>query len=120
MFTIQGDKIIVDKELRKYYEFQIDKFDEDFRPDVEYIFSLLSKVTIHVLPVWYMIPRASDNIYASLIEYDDPKLYERYLQELNFDDPVMAGIMNDVLSAPNLKIESRILRRKILPYRRTV
>lgn len=114
LLSLQGEKVTVDKELRKYYEFQITKFDDDFRPDVEFILASLSKVPIHALPSWYMIPRNTDNIYASLIEKYllTPKTYERYLQELNFEDPVMTGIMNDVFAAPDFKVPSSFLREK--------
>ncbi len=108
------DTITVDKEMRKYYEFQVMKFDDHFEPDMEFLQGLLSKVPIHVLPTWYSISRTSDNIFNSIIEKYllTPKIYERYLQELNFEDPVLTGIMQDVFQAPEFKIRSRTLREK--------
>ena len=114
LFKIEGINLVVDKEMRKYYESQITKFDDDFEPGVDYLQGILSKVPIHVLPVWYAIPRSSDHIFNSIIEKNilSPKIYERYISELNFIDPVMTGIMQDVFSAPDYKIRSRTLRDK--------
>lgn len=114
LLSLQGDRISIDKEMRKYYEFQIEKFDDDFQANIEFILASLSKVPIHVLPSWYAIPRASDNIYASIIEkhLQTPKMYERYLQEINFEDPILTGIMKDVFAAPDFKVQSSILREK--------
>lgn len=114
LLTIQGDRATVDKEMRKYYEFQIEKFDDQFQVNIEFILASLSKVPIHVLPSWYAIPRTSDNIYASLIEkhLQTPKIYERYLSELNFEIPTLTEIMKDVFSAKDFKVQSNVLREK--------
>jgi len=114
LLTHDNNMIMVNKEMRKYYELQIDKFDDDFRPDIPFIKALLSKVPIHVLPSWYAIPRMSNNIIASIKEkcLATPKVYRNYLEELSFDDPVLQSIMEDVFSAPDFKIRSRTLREK--------
>ncbi|MBA3816559.1 MAG: hypothetical protein H0X29_08590 [Parachlamydiaceae bacterium] len=103
--------VLVDKELRKYYEVQILKFDENFEPGMEFLQSLLSKVPIHILPDWYSISRTSDHIFHSIIEkyLHTPKIYERYLQELDFSDPELNAICLDVLSAPDFKLSSQYL-----------
>lgn len=114
LFKIQDENILIDKEMRKYYETQIIKFDDDFRPDLEYLQGLLSKVPIHALPVWYAIPRSSNNIFQSIIEkfLITPKTYERYLQELSFDDPVLTSIAKEIFAAPDYKISSQKLIEK--------
>ena len=114
LFVIQGESIIVDKEMRKYYEAQIIKFDDDFKPDMEYLQGLLSKVPIHALPVWYTIPRSSDNIFQSIVEkfLQTPRIYERYLQELIFEDPILPEIIKTVFQAPDFKITSQDLIKK--------
>ncbi|MGM0439679.1 MAG: hypothetical protein ACQEP8_01020 [Chlamydiota bacterium] len=114
LFKIEGHSIIVDKEMRKYYDFQIMKFDEDFKPGMEFFQGLLRKVPIHVLPSWYMISRTSDNIFQSLVEkyllY--PKNYQRYLEELNFEDPIFNDIIDDLFSSPELQLRSHDIREK--------
>lgn len=109
-----GEMVTVDKELRKYYEIQILKFDEYFEPGMEFLQSLLSKVPIHVLPNWYSISRTSDHIFHSVIEKYllTPKIFERYLQETIFEDPVLDAICRDVLTAPDFKMTSRQLMQR--------
>ena len=106
-----NDTAVVDKEMRKYYESQILKFDEDFEPGMEFLQGLLHKVPIHILPTWYSIPRTSDHIFQSITEkfLATPKIYERYLQELHFDNPILDCISKEVFAAPDFKIRARDL-----------
>lgn len=114
LFKRQGMKLTVDKEMRKYFEFQLEKFDDDFRPDLDFLQNVLNRVPIHVLPNWYAIPRSSDNIFASIIEkyFLTPKIYRQYLSELQFDNPVLKAIIEDVYQAPNFKITAAELMAK--------
>src|SRR5262245_50571348 len=41
LLTIQDDHVLVDKEMRKYFEFQIARFDPDFKPDMEFLQGIL-------------------------------------------------------------------------------
>lgn len=102
----KGDHVTVDKEMRKYYESQILKFDDDFEAGMEFLQGLLSKVPIHHLPNWYSISRTSDNIFLSIVEKFllTPKIYEKYLQDLCFDDPTPQKILTEVLASPELKV----------------
>jgi hypothetical protein len=108
LLTIQDDAILVDKEMRKYFEFQIGRFDPQFKPDMEFLQGLLRKVPIHLLPTWYSIPRTSNNIFESIVEKYllTPHIYQRYLNELNLGDPTLNAIIHDVLSSPDLKVSS--------------
>jgi len=118
LFTIIDENIIVDKEMRKYFEFQLHKFDDDFKPGMEFLQSLLKKVPIHVLPVWYHIPRTSNNIFDSLIEkyLETPQTFQRYLLELNLADDVMKDIVEDLFREKSLKLlSSEVMTRRILP-----
>src|SRR3569832_2080321 len=63
LLIIEGDAIVVDKETRKYFETEIEKFEEGFTPGMEFLQNLLKKIPIHVLPIWYSIPRTSNNIF---------------------------------------------------------
>jgi hypothetical protein len=114
LLTFDKDTVIVDKEMRKYFEVQIQKFDEDFVPGMDFLQSLLRKVPIHILPTWYSIPRTSNNIFESLIEKYllTPQIFQRYLMELNFTDPVMKGIIDDVYQSENLEISAEHLIQK--------
>jgi hypothetical protein len=114
LLTFSGDVIQIDKEMRKYYDAQIEKFDHDFRPDFQYFQELLHKVPIQVLPSWYSIPKTSDNIFESIVEkiLHTPRIFERYLEELQFEDKVLSGIMEDVFAAPDYRVRSKTLREK--------
>ncbi|MBS0650340.1 MAG: hypothetical protein JSR93_04175 [Verrucomicrobia bacterium] len=111
LFAYDDETITVDKELRKYFETQIMKFDPDFKPGMEYLQSLLRKVPIHVLPIWYSIPRTSNNIFESLVEKYllTPQIFQRYLLDLNFPNPTLNAIIKDVYSAPDFSVFAKDL-----------
>lgn len=115
LFSRQYMTLVVDKEMRKYLETQIEKFDDDFRPDVDFFQSLLGHIPIHLLPSWYAIPRTSDNIFDSIIEkhFLTPKIYRRYLHELNLEDPILHSIIHEVHSAPTLKVSAHELMERL-------
>ena len=109
LFQLSGNEILTDKEMRKYYESEISKFDDDFKPDMEFLQGLLAKVPIHVLPNWYQISKTSDNIFNSIIEkfFLTPKIYERYLADLVFDEPVLNSMVKDIRQAKDEKIPAQ-------------
>src|SRR5205807_9550304 len=80
----------------------------DFKPDMEYLQGILRKVPIHVLPLWYAIPRTSNNIFESIVEKYllTPNAYHRYLSELTFTNPIAARVMHDVFTSPDCRMSS--------------
>jgi predicted transcriptional regulator len=114
LFEYNDDHIVVDKQLRKYYEFQMLKFDNDFKPDLEFIQASLKKVPIHILPNWYSIPRTSNNIFESLIEKYllTPHHFQRFLEELQTKDKVVENIIQDVFTSKNQKVYAEDLKQK--------
>lgn len=114
LLTVVEDTVHVDKEMRKYFEFEITRFDSDFKPDMEFLQALLKKVPIHILPTWYSIPRTSNNIFESIVEKYllTPHIFQRYLQELIFPDPALNGIIQDVYNSPDFKVSSTDLIEK--------
>lgn len=114
LFQIKDDSIILNKELRKYFEAQIAKFDPSFIPGMEYLQSLLKKVPYHVLLSWYPIPRTSNNIFDSIIEkyLYTPQTFQRYLMELNFGHDAANGIVEDVFNSPSLSVTADELKKK--------
>lgn len=114
LFKQQGMTLLVDKEMRKYFEFQIEKFDDTFEPNLDFLQNVLNRVPIHVLPIWYSIPRSSDNIFASIVEkyFLTPKLYREHLNELQFDNPILNRIIQDIYQAPNFKVTAAELISK--------
>jgi predicted transcriptional regulator len=121
LLRIEGDAISVDKEGRKYFEFQIARFDPDFKPDMEFLQGILKKVPIHLLPLWYAISRTSNNIFESIVEKYllTPQIFQRYLNEINYADPTLQRIVADLFSAPDFRLSSSdIIAKYNLPRRR--
>ncbi|HEX2579787.1 MAG TPA: hypothetical protein VHK67_05245 [Rhabdochlamydiaceae bacterium] len=114
LLTIEGDSIIVDKETRKYFETEIEKFAPDFCPGMEFLQNILKKVPIHALPIWYSIPRTSNNIFESLVEKYllTPQIFQRYLLELTFGDPTLSAIAQDVFRSPTLTLSAKDVMKK--------
>ncbi len=114
LLSFEGSDITVDKDMRKYFEFQIEKFDEDFKPGMDFLQSLLKKTPIHVLPIWYSIPRTSNNIFESLVEkyLQTPQIFQRYIMELNLGEPILKNIIQDVYTSENFEISSSELMQK--------
>ncbi|GAB4185080.1 MAG: hypothetical protein Tsb0015_01740 [Simkaniaceae bacterium] len=115
LFHLENDHICVDKEMRKYYEHQMVKFESNFFiPNLDFLQNLLKKVPIHVLPSWYHIPRTTNNIFDSLVEkyLMTPQIFHRYLKELNLGDQILTNIVEDVFCSPELKVPSETLQKK--------
>ncbi|HEY5259031.1 MAG TPA: hypothetical protein VIJ46_00160 [Rhabdochlamydiaceae bacterium] len=114
LLTLDKDTVVVDKEMRKYYEAQIVKFDEDFTPGMEFLQGLLKKVPIHVLPTWYSISRTSNNIFDSIVEKYllSPQVFQRYLSEIHFADANLTAIVQEVFQAPDFTVSSEVLIEK--------
>lgn len=108
LVQIQDDTLLVDKDSRKYFEFQINRFDEQFSPNMEFLQGLLKLLPIHILPMWYAVPRSTNNIFESIVEKYllTPQIFHRYLQELNFSDPILNGIVQDVYASAEYRISS--------------
>lgn len=114
LFKRQNLTLLVNKEMRKYFEGKIEKFDDNFKPDIDFLQSVLNKVPIHVLPLWYAIPRSSDNIFESIIEkyFLTPLIYRQYLSELQFDNPILKSIIDEVFQPPHFSVRVEDLLAK--------
>jgi len=108
LLALDEDTALVDKEMRKYFECQIARFDPDFKPDMEFLQCLLRKVPIHVLPTWYAIPRTSSNIFESILEKYllTPQIFTRHLGEIQFADSKANAIVHDIYSSKSLQVSS--------------
>lgn len=114
LFSIKDHAITLNKEMRKYFEAQLLKFEDGFVPGMEYLQTLLRKVPFHVLLSWYPIPRTSNNIFDSLVEKYllTPQIFQRYLMELNFGNPVISSIVADVYNAQDFSMLGSELKKK--------
>lgn len=114
LLILQDDKIVVDKEVRRYFEVDLIRFSPDCKPGMELIQNLLKKIPIHHLLNWYAIPRASDNIFESIVEKYllTPQIFQKHLQEIQTLDPLMDKIIQDLFTSPDWKICSTDLIQK--------
>ncbi len=108
LLSLQDDAIVVDKEMRKCFEFHIQRFDANFKPDMEFMQGLLRKVPIHVLPIWYALPRSSNNIFESIVEKHllTPQIFQRYLSDLSFPDSIAEDIIKDLFASKDFTLAS--------------
>ena len=114
LLSVEGDQVFVDKEMRKYFEFYILKFDDDFKPDMEFLQGLLKKVPIHLLPIWYSLPRTSNNIFESIVEkyLATPSVYQKHLEEMGTHQSFYAEMIEDVFSSSGLRVQAQDLCEK--------
>jgi len=114
LVSVENDTILIDKEMRKYFEFHLRRFQADFKPDLEYIHGILRKVPIHLLPAWYSIPRTSNNIFESIVEKYllTPHIYQKSLTDLSASTPLCAAIIRDLWNAPDFTLLSSDLIAK--------
>jgi len=108
LLTKQGDLLLIDKEIRKSFEFEMQRFDPEFKPDMEFIQGLLRKVPIHLLPTWYATPRSSNNLFESIVEKYllTPHIFQRYLDDLYFSDGTIRQIINDLFTSVDFTLSS--------------
>jgi predicted transcriptional regulator len=109
LLSIEADNVDVDKDMRKYFETQVQKFEEDFKPGMDYLAGLLKKVPIHILPTWYAIPRTSNNIFESILEryLATPQIYYRYVQDFSTSHPNLSPLVKDLFSSAELKLSGQ-------------
>ncbi|NGX34041.1 MAG: hypothetical protein K1060chlam1_00388 [Candidatus Anoxychlamydiales bacterium] len=114
LLKIDGEIINIDKKMRKYFEFEYQRFEENFKPDLLFINNLLHKIPIHILPIWYSIPKSSNNIFTSIIDkyFLTPQIFQRHLENIECENPTFLGIVEDVYNSENFEVESSALQKK--------
>lgn len=107
ILSIEGETVLIDKDVKKKIECFLEKFDEDFSHGIEYFQSLLKQVPINLLPNWYSLPRSCDSIFLSLKEkiFHTPSQYLRHLQNIESDEPSIQIVIQALLSAPNHELK---------------
>lgn len=114
LFTINGSDVTIDKDTRKYFELHIEKFDDDFCPDLNFLKSLIKRVPLDVLPLWYPIPRSSDNIFDSLLErfLHTPSLFDRYKSEIALSNENLKNVIDALESSENGFVSFKTLEKR--------
>lgn len=114
LVKLEGSVVIIEKKMRKYFEFEYLRFDEDFKPDLTFINNLLSKIPIHILPTWYSLPKTSNNIFQSIIDkyFLTPQMFQRHIEDLENENPVFSGIIKDLYSSETLELSAKEVKKK--------
>lgn len=115
LLDLNDKTIIVDKDLRKYYEIQLERLSETFEPNLDYVQSLLNQLPFNVLPNWYQIPKTANGFFEAIHEktFASPKIYQKYLQELQLDEPLLNEIVQEVFKTPGYVVKASLLREKL-------
>ncbi len=108
LFELTGDTLLINKEMRKYFEIFIQKFTEDFIPNLDYFREILKLVPIHCIVAWYHIPRTSNNIFNSILEkhLKTPKVYTGYIKETLLSDEVLKSLVDYVMESPTGSVDA--------------
>ena len=114
LFTLENSHLHINKEKRKYFELHVEKFDESFKPGMNYLELLLKRVPIQFLPNWYQISRSSNNIFNSIVERFllTPSIYQRHIKEYLALDEVCAEIASDIHYSSEHSLKGEYLRKK--------
>jgi len=106
LLKMSGDLVLLNKEMRKYFEHSLELFDQDFTPDLLFVYQNFRKIPIHCLSTWYALPKNSNNLFQSLLDKYllTPSLYEKYLQEVQLEGETMEKIKETLLGSENLQL----------------
>lgn len=114
LISVEKDIITIEKKLRKYFEFEYLRFDENFKPDLTFINTLLSKIPIHILPVWYSLPKTSNNIFQSIIDkyFLTPQVFKRHIEDLENENPIFSEIIQKLYNSSTFELSSKEIKTK--------
>ena len=114
LLKIENENIEIDKKIRNFFEFECQRFDKNFKEDLYFVSRLLQKIPIHVLPIWYYLPRSSNNIFNSIIEkfFKTPNLYKRYLDNIEHETPLFTFAIQEIFKSENFTIETKLIKDK--------
>lgn len=114
LLKVNKDLVTVDKEARKYYEQLLVKFDEDFEAGFDTLFTQLSRIPTTALISWYGISRNSDDLFQTILDkfLATPKVFQRYLQDVQFDEPRLKEVITMVFSAPDFIVPSQMIMQR--------
>lgn len=120
LLQVDGDQILVSKEIRRFVDLHFERTKEDFAPDIEFALSLLRILPVQQVPLWYALPKTSTNLREALIEkfFLTPVLYSRHLETSQFENPKAQEVLEKISSGPvdvsRLELEPKELHRLAL------
>jgi hypothetical protein len=114
LFTQQESTLIVDKEMRKFIEFQLEKFDEDFEPDLNFLQETLGRLPPTILLDWYAIPRTAHEFFPTIVTrfFINPQTYLNHLEQLSFKNATLCHLIEDIFKAVHEPLRAADLKQK--------
>lgn len=114
LFKRDDMTLIVDKETRKLIEFQLERFDNSFEPNLNFLQSLLDRLPQEILLDWYSVSRTAQEFFPSIVNHFliNPQVYIQYLDQLEFKNSILKDIIKDVFTAKNYILRAEDLKKK--------
>jgi hypothetical protein len=96
------NQILVDKQLRKYYETQLLRFSPTLYPTIDLFTHQLKKISIELISLWYSLPKNCSNLLQTLIDkfFKSPQLYQRHLSEIQLEQPNLYRAYDLLINSP--------------------
>lgn len=104
LLNITPDNTIqVNKEQRKYFEINIQRFNEKNVPGISLFKELLRLIPTHLLMQWYDISNFSDNMFSSIVDryLSQTHLYTTYLERVKNEEVLYRKILDQVFAPPD-------------------
>lgn len=116
LLTITSDNMIqVNKELRKYFEINIQRFEQKDVPGISLVKELFRLLPTHLLMQWYDVSNFSNNIFSSIIEryLSQAHFYMTHLTNVQGDNFLYKKILDIVFSAPDFCVNLSFLQEEL-------
>ena len=114
LFKRHDLQLTIDKEMRKSIEFQLEKFEENFEPNLNFLQTILNRLPQAILIDWYAISRSAHDFFSFIVErfFINPQVYLYHLEQLTFKNPVLRQIQEEVFRSPHLCVRVDDLKKK--------
>ncbi len=115
LFKLEKNALVVDKDKRKRLDIWLEKFQEEFKPNLAFLQQLLTRVPVHAIASWYAIPRTTDHVFEAIFEryFETPKLFRQYVAEIEEQNAFFRLIIQEVFRPPHFKATVESLKEKL-------
>jgi len=113
--SLAQDKLTIDKKVRRWFDLHSIRFHENFYPNLEFFQKMLHFLPMSVLPLWYNIPRTSNNIFLSILEKHifTPSSLKKHLEDIATLSPHTEMIITKVFAAPDYSYPVALLSKEL-------
>lgn len=113
LFQLEGEKVYIDKKIRRLYEVELLKFNS--MAGIDYLQESLQLVPISILPDWYFLSPHSQDLFQSIVEkyFRTPNIYSRYLKHYQHTNPHVLAIKEALFKSKTPFIKASALQEKL-------